>query len=64
MLHFENTKSSEKQIMFLKFCNYAMSVLPQKFIKQHLLEDILKHAVHHVQIENLDIYKTLIQSQI
>lgn len=64
MLHFENTKSSEKQIMFLKFCNYVLPILPQRFVKQHLLEDMLKHAVQHVAVENLEVYKTLVQSQI
>ena len=40
-LFFEFTRSSEKQIMYLKFCNYVMPHFTPKFFKQMLLDDLI-----------------------
>mmetsp|Transcript_16750 Transcript_16750/g.28451 ORF Transcript_16750/g.28451 Transcript_16750/m.28451 type:complete len:735 (+) Transcript_16750:1120-3324(+) len=60
-LYFENTRSSERQIFYLKFCGYLMSLCTVKFIRQHLLEDVLKHAAQHVDIEDLEVFRSLQQ---
>jgi len=50
-LYFEYTKSSEKQIQYLKFLNYIMPHFTIKFFKQHFLEDMLQHACHHFNVD-------------
>jgi septum formation inhibitor MinC len=64
LLNFEFTKSSQKQILYLRFCNYVLPVFTKRFVTIHLLEDILKHACRHVNLQQLEVFQSLMEMQI